>query len=99
MNIGQRLKELRKEKNLTQSELALRINSNQETISRVEKGKFSPNLDWLETTCHALDVTIEDFFISSKSQKVKQLNLCLQNLTEEQLDLLVKLINSFTIKK
>ena len=49
-----RLKELRKQKNISQLRLALELNTNQNTISRYESGKREPGLKEL--------IKIADFF-------------------------------------
>ena len=44
MNIGQTIKELRKEKNLSQTQLAKLLFTNQDTISLWELGKSLPDI-------------------------------------------------------
>lgn len=44
MNIGQTIKELRKEKNLSQTELAKLLYTSQDTISLWESGKSLPDI-------------------------------------------------------
>lgn len=44
MNIGQTIKELRKEKNLSQTELAKLLYTSQDTISLWERGKSLPDI-------------------------------------------------------
>ena len=44
MNIGQTIKELRKEKNLSQTELATLLFTSQDTISLWERGKSYPDV-------------------------------------------------------
>ena len=44
MNIGQNIKELRKEKNLSQTELAKLLYTSQDTISLWERGKSLPDI-------------------------------------------------------
>ncbi len=44
MNIGQTIKELRKEKNLSQTQLAQLLFTSQDTISLWERGKSLPDI-------------------------------------------------------
>lgn len=44
MNIGQTIKELRKEKNLSQTQLAKLLFTSQDTISLWERGKSLPDI-------------------------------------------------------
>lgn len=44
MNIGQTIKELRKEKNLSQTDLAKLLYTSQDTISLWERGKSLPDI-------------------------------------------------------
>lgn len=47
MNIGQTIKELRKEKNLSQTDLAKLLFTSQDTISLWERGKSLPDISSL----------------------------------------------------
>ncbi len=54
------LKKLRKEKNITQSELAERLHVVRQTISKWEKGLSVPDSDMLVTLAHVLEVNIDE---------------------------------------
>lgn len=56
MNIEQK----RKEKKLTQRELAEVCNTNQNNISRYEKGERMPNLMMAKSLAKALDCTVDE---------------------------------------
>jgi transcriptional regulator with XRE-family HTH domain len=60
--IGGRLRRLRKERNLTQAELARQIGIQQSDLSRMEKGEYRVSLDNLVRILKALDLQIADFF-------------------------------------
>lgn len=60
--IGIRLRQLRKERNLTQAELARQIGIQQSDLSRMEKGEYRVSLDNLVKILAALDLQIADFF-------------------------------------
>jgi len=62
-----RMRELRKEKLLTQEQLAIAASMAPATLNRLEMGKRSPNLKTLERLANALGVEIADFFLTSPS--------------------------------
>ena len=47
MNIGQTIKELRKECNMSQTELANKLFISQDTVSLWERGKSNPDIEML----------------------------------------------------
>ena len=65
-NFAENLKNLRKSKNLTQSELAEKLFTSPQTISRWESGDGEPSLDLLISLAEILDVSA-DRLISGKS--------------------------------
>ena len=60
MNIGLNISNLRKEKNLTQEELAKLINVSPKTISSYETNRSIPNIEILILLSKALDTSIND---------------------------------------
>ena len=60
--IGSRLRRLRKERNLTQAELARQIGIQQSDLSRMEKGEYRVSLDNLFKILSVFDVQVADFF-------------------------------------
>jgi len=54
---------LRKEKNLTQRELAVLINTTQSCIARLESGNYNPSLMFLQKIADACNKKIEIRFI------------------------------------
>ena len=59
--LGTFIRKKRKEKGLTQSDLAARLGNNYQNISRLECGETSPTLEWCFKLAKALDLTIEEF--------------------------------------
>ena len=57
MLIGKRIKELRKEKNMTQSELGKLVNVTKVSISCYESGTRTPDLETFELLIKALETT------------------------------------------
>lgn len=59
MKIGNRIRESREQKTLSQSELARRLGVSQPTVSDWENGKTEPSVDNLRTLAVELDVWFE----------------------------------------
>lgn len=56
--IGERLKEIRKLKNLTQDELAKRLDVSPQDISAIERGQYALSAEKLQRLAKALGVTV-----------------------------------------
>jgi len=61
-NVGARLRSLRKERHLTQMELARQIGIQQSDLSRMEKGEYRVSLDNLVKILTVFEVSFNDFF-------------------------------------
>lgn len=57
-----RLKEVREEKGLSQSQLAEMVGVSRNTVSSIETGQFSPTAKLALILCIALDKKFEDLF-------------------------------------
>ena len=57
-----RLREMRNEKGLSQSELAQIVGVSRQTISSIENGQFNPTAKIALILCIALDQKFEDMF-------------------------------------
>lgn len=60
--IKTRIKELRARYDMSQDELARRVNVRRETISCLEKGRYNPSLVLAWKIARVFDTTIEDVF-------------------------------------
>ncbi|UCG04604.1 MAG: helix-turn-helix transcriptional regulator [Candidatus Heimdallarchaeota archaeon] len=58
-----RLKELRKEYNLTQEELANKLKITRQTVIAIEKGRYNPSLGLAFKIAQLFKCKIEDIFI------------------------------------
>lgn len=58
-----RLRVLRAEHNLTQAELAERVNVTRQTIIAIESGKYDPSLPLAFSIARTFNQTIEDIFL------------------------------------
>lgn len=69
MNVGDRIKELRTQKKLTQGQLAKMVGLTYVQIGRYEKAKSNPSSDVLQRLAEALD-TSSDFLMNGTSQQI-----------------------------
>lgn len=60
--IGKRVAQLRREKGLSQAQLAEAMGVAVESISRIERSERNMSIDMLENLCHALHISVKDFF-------------------------------------
>ena len=60
--IGPRIRKMRKERKLTQTDLATRIGIQQSDLSRMEKGEYRVSLDTLFRILAEFNVSISEFF-------------------------------------
>ena len=66
-DIGKFISIKRKEKNLTQEQLAEKLNVSNKTVSKWENGKCLPDYSIVELLCKELDITIIELFEGEKS--------------------------------
>ena len=59
MNIGERITSLRKEKNISQAELAKRMDVSRQAVSKWEQGASSPDTEKLIQLAEIFDVEVE----------------------------------------
>ena len=62
INIGKRIRELRKEKHLSLEELGLKTNKAKSTIYKYEEGSLEPDLTTLLLLANTFDINVEGFF-------------------------------------
>ena len=62
-----RIKEFRAKHNLTQEQLAKKVNVRRETIVFLEKGKYNPSLKLAHDVAKALKTSIKELFIFDTS--------------------------------
>ena len=70
MNIGEKIKRLRIEKNLTQEELANRCELSKGFISQVERDLTSPSIATLVDILESLGTNLKDFFNEIEEEKI-----------------------------
>jgi transcriptional regulator with XRE-family HTH domain len=71
--VGRKIRQLRRQRKLTQVELADRIGVHQSDLSRMEQGEYKVGLDTLLKILGTFDLSIGDFFDeSARSESVVQ---------------------------
>lgn len=62
VKIGERIKEIRLKKNMSQNDLAMECNFEKASMSRIESGQTNPTVRTLSRICNALDIPLVDLF-------------------------------------
>lgn len=68
-DVGRNIKKIRKDKNLTQDELAERLHCTRQTISNYENGKSEPNIELLIEIASVLEVEVTDLIYGLKKKE------------------------------
>lgn len=72
MNIGEKLYELRKGKNLSQEEVADKLNVTRQTISKWETNQSTPDFDKIKPLCELYEITADELLTGEKKEKKEQ---------------------------
>ena len=85
--VGRKIRQLRRQRKLTQVELAEKIGVHQSDLSRMEQGEYKVGLDTLLKVLQTFDLTIGDFFDDSNRtqsmyEKLKSLSPAAQKEVE-----------------
>lgn len=70
--VGRKIRQLRRQRKLTQVELAEKIGIHQSDLSRMEQGEYKVGLDTLLRILQAFDLNIGDFFEENERAEVLQ---------------------------
>ena len=84
--VGQKIRQIRKAKHLTQMELASRIGVQQSDLSRMEKGEYRVSLDTLFRILQVFEMSMAEFFgevITSDASRKEQEVLAAFNMLNE----------------
>lgn len=79
--IGKFISDCRKEKNLTQEQLAEKLGTSSKSVSRWENGKTMPDYTIIEDITKILDMSVNEFFYGERISKdslesISEENLC-----------------------
>ena len=72
MSLGQRLTELRKEKQLSQEEVAEKLNVTRQTISKWETDGSTPDFDKIVPLCNLYGITSDELLTGKKENTTKE---------------------------
>jgi len=81
--LGARIKELRKERRLSQDQLSEKIDIDPKHLSRIEVGNSFPSLDTLENIAKSLAVDMKDLFEFEHEVRGKELKDKIKKLLDE----------------
>lgn len=73
MNLSENLKKLRKEKNLSQEQLAKMLNVSRQAVSKWESGKTYPDIDNLILLRDIFNVTLDDLIVNESKIKDEEI--------------------------
>ena len=92
--VGKRIKEVRKQKGMSQDELAERANLSSQYISQIETGRKKGSLPTYNKLAKALGVSIDELTgsISEGSRVLSDVDLILQDCSKEERELLVEVL-------
>jgi transcriptional regulator with XRE-family HTH domain len=82
MNIGKKLQSIRKEKGISQRELAARAGLTNGTISLIEQNKTSPSIASLKRLLDAIPMSIADFFATLEESNDPKIFFKAEEFTE-----------------
>jgi len=83
--IGKFIAKCRKDKNITQEQLAEKLGVSNKSVSRWENGKNMPDYSILKELCNTLDIDVNEFLSGEKIEKNE-----IQKHSIENLDLILK---------
>ena len=84
-NLGERLFKLRRDKKLSQEEVAEKLNVTRQTISKWETDQSMPDFDKVVPLCELYGITPNELFIELKSKEPSKNNKFAIDLEEEKL--------------
>lgn len=79
--IGAFLKELRKQNNMTQEQLGIRVGVTNKTVSRWETGKYMPPVECLKLLSDIYQITINEILMGEKLNKENYKEASENNIT------------------
>ena len=81
-NIRKTIKKLREEKNITQEQLAEKLNVTRQAVSNWEKGKTQPDIDTIIKISGILEVSVEEIIYGQKQNNVTVVNKTVEKTTK-----------------
>ena len=106
MSVGKKIRQLRKEKNWTQENLAKKLKVLQPHVNRWEKNKCAPSLEALKKLSELFNISIDNLIFDEKDlkkidikdrsllEKIKQFD----KLSPRDRETIINLIETFSLK-
>ena len=97
--IGKFISNCRKEKNLTQEQLAEKLGVSSKSISRWENGNTMPDYSLLKDLCNELDINVNELLSGEKIKENDYMIKAEENFInlKKKVDITIKLLNIVTI--
>jgi len=107
MTVGERIKNVRLAKNLSQKEVITAIDMGAAQYSRIENGKTDPSVTTLEKIAHALGVTLSELFaeneplteVSSTDKTLMEKVKLIEKLDQEERQTVYSVLDAFLTKQ
>lgn len=97
--LGERIRELRKAKGLTQEQLAELVGVEPRHISRVEGGYSSPSIERLARIAEILEVPIKELFdykhLNDSEDRLKDIEDAIGGMSDEYQKIVYKIVRAF----
>ncbi len=84
MNIGDMILKLRKEKGLSQEEVAEKLNVTRQTVSKWETGESKPDFDKIIPLCDLFSITTEELLRGKKLEEIKEEKIPKKDIKKER---------------
>jgi len=104
-NIGKRIRKLRKEKGISQEELAWKIGKSPNFIGLIERGKKRPSIETLRKISRVLNVPLKTFFeelqysLPEEDIFIEKIRFLLRDTSEKDKKVVYQVIKSILKKK
>lgn len=85
MDLGERLFELRKFKNLTQDEVAEKLKVTRQTVSKWETNQSTPDFDKIVPLCELFEIGVEELLTGKKPEEIQEEEQKVENNVEKVL--------------
>ena len=106
MNIGDKIRQIREARGLTQKEVALTIGMDQSQYSKIEKAKTDPSTSTLEKVAKAIGIGLSELFaddsfkdINSYDKSLMEKLQLIEQLDEDEKKSIFKIIDGLVSKK
>lgn len=93
--IGLRVMTKRKEKGLSQENLAEIIGYSKNHLSNIERGKYTPTTAFIFEICNALGETPDYYLIGSTSESTDKITALIKAMPKNSQEILLKMIECY----